>query len=102
MSVTIDIVVFDGVDELDAIAPYEVFSNAAIAVEGLRVRLVTLDTSGEVVGASGLRFQVSGQWVPGEADILVVPGGGLGSRAGVGVFGEVQRGKWAQPLHEGA
>lgn len=98
MSVTIDIVVFDGVDELDAIAPFEVFSNASFAIKDLRARLVTLDEGAHVVGSSGLRFQASGQWVPGEADILVVPGGGWSSKAEVGVFGEVQRGLWSEPL----
>ena len=94
----VDIAVFDGVDELDAIAPFEVFCNASRAIKDLQVRLVTLGEAGEVLGASGLRFQPSGKWVPGEADILVVPGGGWGTRADVGVYGEVQRGQWNVPL----
>ncbi len=98
MSTIIDIVVFNGVDELDAIAPFEVFSNASRAVSGLRTRLVTLDSEAAVVGSSGLRFQPSGVWAPGEADILVVPGGGWASKAPVGVYGEVQRGHWTEPL----
>ena len=55
----IDIVVFNGVDELDAIAPFEVFSNAARAASDLHTRLVTLDVASEVVGASGLSFRAS-------------------------------------------
>jgi len=96
--VNIDIIVFNGVDELDAIAPFEVFANASLAIKDLRTRLVTLDGTSEIVGASGLHFQASGPWVPGGADILVVPGGGWGSKADAGVFGEVQRGLWNQPL----
>jgi putative intracellular protease/amidase len=39
--VQIDIVVFDGFDELDAIGPFEVLTNAAKLGAELSVRLVT-------------------------------------------------------------
>ena len=98
MSVSIDIAVFDGVDELDVIAPFEVLSNAARAVPDVQVRLVTLEERSEVTGACGLGFSVHGRWVPGAADILIVPGGGWGTKADIGVFGEVRRGDWSRPL----
>ncbi|MDP2286969.1 MAG: DJ-1/PfpI family protein [Actinomycetota bacterium] len=94
----IDIVVFDGVDEVDAIGPFEVFSNASFAVKDLQTRLVTLGEPSEIVGSSGLRFQPHGVWRPGEAEILVVPGGGWGTKSSVGIYGEVQRGQWNEPL----
>ena len=98
MSVSIDIAVFDGVDELDAIVPFEVLSNAARAVPDVQVRLVTLEERSDVTGACGLAFSVHGRWVPGAADILIVPGGGWGTRADIGVYGEVQRGDWSRRL----
>lgn len=94
----IDIVVFDGIDEVDAIGPFEVFSNAVKAVQDVRVQLVTLTAQPSVRGSCGLEFIPHGIWNPGEADILVVPGGGWGTRADIGVYGEVQRGKWTGPL----
>jgi len=98
LAVNIDILVFNGVDEVDAIGPFEVFSNASFGAKDLQTRLVTLGEPTEIVGSSGLRFQPHAAWKPGEADILVVPGGGWGTKSNVGVYGEVQRGQWNDPL----
>jgi len=38
--------VFDGVDELDAVGPYEVFANGERAGAPIEVRLVTLEDCG--------------------------------------------------------
>lgn len=89
----IEILVFDGVDELDALGPLEVLRSAAAAGADFQVRLVSLDTTGEIQGAYGLRFGVDGSLGSlGRPDILVVPGGGWVKRAERGAWAEAQRG----------
>ena len=87
---SIEILVFDGVDELDALAPYRVLRGAIGAGADFAVRLVTLTAVDEVTASCGLRFRPDG--VLGEPDILVVPGGGWAARAEIGAWGEAQRG----------
>ncbi len=95
----VDIVVFDGVDELDALGPLEVFRRAGKAGGGITVRLVTRVVQEVVRGAHGLVFSADAVYQPG-ADILLVPGGGWSGRADVGAWGEVQRGHWLPLLAE--
>ena len=57
MTTTIDIVLFDGVDELDAVGPLEVLRGAAAAGTDLAVRLVTRELPLEVTGHHGLRMK---------------------------------------------
>jgi transcriptional regulator GlxA family with amidase domain len=90
--VRIDIAVFDGVDELDALGPLEVLRAAALSAR-LDVRLVTREHQDLVEGAFGLRFAPDGEY-DAAADVLVVPGGGWVARAPVGAWGEVQAGEW--------
>jgi len=92
-----DIVVFDGLDELDALGPFEVLRNAASAGCDLSVHLVTREHQPIVTGSHGLRFEPDGVYQPG-ADILIVPGGGWLARAEVGAWGEAQRGHWVPIL----
>lgn len=92
--VRIDIAVFDGVDEMDALGPFEVLRSAASLGAEIDVRLASRAGAGEVRGAFGLRFVPDGLYEPGEADALLVPGGGWATRSEVGVWGEVQRGDW--------
>ncbi|MEA2370169.1 MAG: hypothetical protein QOH12_563 [Solirubrobacteraceae bacterium] len=79
-TISVDIVVFDGADELDVVGPWEV-----LAAAGFEVRSVALEAAGrEVRAAHGMRFGVDGVIGPG-ADLLVAPGGGwlTGSSSGV-------------------
>jgi transcriptional regulator GlxA family with amidase domain len=85
MTTTIDVLTFDGVDELDALGPYEVFANA-----GLDVALVHLDGPREVSGAHGVRFHATAS-LRG-ADIVLVAGGGWNDRAAEGAWAQAQRG----------
>ncbi len=95
----IEIVVFDGFDELDAIGPFEVLRNAAQAVEGLDVRLVGLDGPGDVVASHGLRLVVD-HGLSDDADLDVVPGGGWHDRAPQGARFEAERGTLPRRLAE--
>ncbi len=93
----IDIPIFDGFDELDAIGPYEVFRNAAQGGGDFTVQLVTHQPTDVVAGSHGLRVVPDGHFAPG-ADMILVPGGSWLARSDVGVWGEVQRGAWLPPL----
>lgn len=85
-----EIVVFDGFDELDALAPFEVLRRAAAGGADLEAKLVTLDGTGEVTAQHGLRVGVEGKL--GEPDVLIVPGGGWNSSSPRGVRAEYERG----------
>ena len=86
------IVVFDGVDELDAIAPYEVLRAAK-----LEVSLVALDAPRTIEGGHGLRFQAPAP-IPARCDWLIVPGGGWASGAARGVRAEIASGRIAAEI----
>ena len=82
----VDIVVYDGLDEMDALGPMEVMRSAGKAGAALSVRLVTRTPQSLVTGAYGLRFVPDGTFVPGEANIIVVTGGGWVARADCGAW----------------
>ena len=88
----IDILVFDGLDEMDAWGPAEVFRSAGKRGADIQTRLVTRQAQDAVLGTYGLRFVPDGVFEPGAADVLVVPGGGWAARDEAGAWGEVQRG----------
>jgi transcriptional regulator GlxA family with amidase domain len=93
------IFVFDGVDELDAIAPYEVLVNGERAGAPIDVRLVTLEAADEVTGSHGLRVRPDGVW-DGEADLVIVPGGGWNDRGPEGAWAQAQRGDLPRAVAE--
>lgn len=98
----IRIIVFDGVDEIDFIGPYEVFRRAArlLAAEGVaevNVRLVSLRPQVQVTAASGLRFLPDGV-LEDTADVVIVPGGGWNDRSAQSLYAEVQRGLLPQKI----
>ena len=85
----VDILLYDGFDELDGIGPYEVFDYAlGYAAEGEdragRVRYVTLGDRDSVTASHGTRVGVDGTMpepdADGVPDLLVVPGGGWNAR----------------------
>ena len=91
----VQIVIFDGFDELDAIAPFEVLKTAAQLGADVHVELLTLDDAPQVIAAHGLRVCPEGRLDPDHPrpDVLLVPGGGWNSRASTGAWAEVQRGE---------
>jgi len=97
--VLIDIVTYDGLDEMDALGPLEVLRSASRDAD-LSVRLVTREAQALVTGAYGLGFRPDAVYEPGAADVLIVPGGGWAARADRGAWGEVQRGDWLPLLKQ--
>ncbi|MFB6360052.1 MAG: DJ-1/PfpI family protein [Halobacteriales archaeon] len=70
----VEILLFDGFDELDAIGPYEVLTHAGDRGADLPVRTVTIEPAETVTASHGLTIQPDGEL--GQPDLLVVPGGG--------------------------
>jgi transcriptional regulator GlxA family with amidase domain len=97
--VRIAIILFDGFDELDAIAPYEVFRHAAKLGADIDVELLTLSDVEEVTASGGLRVRPHGR-LQEAPDMVVVPGGGWNDRASQGAWTEVQRGQLTRVLGE--
>ncbi|MCW2865010.1 MAG: glutamine amidotransferase [Actinoallomurus sp.] len=93
----IQIVLFDGFDPLDVIAPYEVLYSGGTASGGaVTVELVTAEGPREVTsGTGGLALRATGTLDPVRADLVLVPG----ASGRVGKEGEVPEendGVWAQ------
>jgi transcriptional regulator GlxA family with amidase domain len=95
----IEIVVFDGFDEVDAVGPYEVLANARLAVDGLEVELVGAHGPGEVTASHGMRLVV-GSGLSDRADLVLVPGGGWMDGNPAGVRAERDRGELPARLRE--
>ncbi len=70
------IVLFDGFDPLDVIAPYEVLYAGGMVIEAaLTVELVSAEGAREVPSGSGpLSLRASARLDPQRADLVVVPG----------------------------
>jgi transcriptional regulator GlxA family with amidase domain len=81
MATDVEILLFDGFDELDAVGPYEVFDNGARRGADLNVSLVTLEPEEMILASHGLKVVPDGQL--GRPDLLVVPGGGWSDGGGV-------------------
>jgi transcriptional regulator GlxA family with amidase domain len=86
----VQVLVFDGFDELDALAPYEVFRHAG-RIGDVEVSLVTATGRDRVTGGNGVQLAGLSGWKPERADVLVVPGGGA-TRSGPGVRAELEAG----------
>jgi transcriptional regulator GlxA family with amidase domain len=82
---TIEILLFDGFDDLDAFGPFEVLSEA-----GLATRFVTIAPLERVTSSHGARVVPDG--VLGDPDLVLVPGGGWNDRGGAGAYAEARRG----------
>ncbi|HUB69567.1 MAG TPA: DJ-1/PfpI family protein [Acidimicrobiales bacterium] len=96
----VDIAVFDGVDDLDVVGPLEVLRRAQALGAGLTTRLCTREEVPYVTGAFGLAFRPDAVFEPGQATVVVVPGGGWVARAPVGAWAEVNRREWPRLIGE--
>ncbi|MFB8374346.1 DJ-1/PfpI family protein [Paenibacillus taichungensis] len=74
--ITVQIVLFDGFDLLDAIAPYEVFCSASMYMDNaLKVDLVTAEGPRPVTsGMNGLTIEANNTLDPEREGIILVPG----------------------------
>jgi transcriptional regulator GlxA family with amidase domain len=88
----IDILLFDGFDELDAVGPYEVLASARDLGAPFSVCLAGLDGTGPVVAAHGMRLLPDHAAGDRRPDLVVVPGGGWNTRGPLGVRAQVERG----------
>ncbi|WP_336319995.1 DJ-1/PfpI family protein [Streptomyces lavendofoliae] len=93
------VVLFQGVEELDLAAPYEVLSASGHFTDrDVEVRYVALDGPRTITAAFGTRLRAEHRWAPEEADLLVVPGGGYARREDPGVWAEIRRGALPRAL----
>ena len=86
----IEIVVFEGFDALDVVAPWEVFARAATMDPGFEVAVVRVDGPAVVSAANGLQLHVVDEL--GTPDALFVPGGSWVDGTDTGVPREIRRG----------
>jgi transcriptional regulator GlxA family with amidase domain len=73
-AVAVEVLLYEGFDELDGVGPYEVFETAAAFGGDIEARTVAVDDTDWVTASHGLRVGVDGRL--GDPDVLVVPGGG--------------------------
>ena len=85
----INILVFEGVDEIDFVGPLEIFRRAAKLTGKMDVHLVTLAPCAQVICAYGLRV-LPDSVLEGTPDLLIVPGGGYAGRAARGIRYEIE------------
>jgi transcriptional regulator GlxA family with amidase domain len=88
----IRVLVYDGADDIDFVAPMEVFGFAATQHAGIDVALVTLAPQAIVASAFALNVSPNGV-LTGVPDLLLVPGGGWVNHSPQGVRAEIARGK---------
>ena len=86
------ILLYDGFDELDAVAPYEVLVNGLKGSEDGDVAYVTLEGAREVTGSHGTTVHATGA-LDDDATLLGVPGGGWTDRSPQGARAEAERGE---------
>jgi transcriptional regulator GlxA family with amidase domain len=87
----IQILLYDGFDELDGIAPYEVLRTAQEYGAGIHAELVGARGAGTVTASHGTQVLVDGG-LSDTADLVMVPGGSWNSRGERGAWAEAQRG----------
>ncbi|WP_158058773.1 DJ-1/PfpI family protein [Halorussus halophilus] len=100
MTTEITILIYQGFDELDAVAPYEVFDTAATHGGDLEVSLRTLDPTDRITASHGLRIEPDGVLRDTDPDIVVVPGGGWNDRAPESAWAEAEKGDVPDALAE--
>ncbi len=101
----IQILLYDGFDELDAIGPYEVFDYAGDMSATIHVEYVTLTHTDRVTASHGTRVEPD-RTLPdpnteSSPDLLLVPGGGWNARDDdASAWAEAQRGDIPSALVE--
>lgn len=88
----IDVLLFDGFDELDAVGPFEVLASARDLGAAIDVALAGVHGDGPVTAAHGLRILPDHLAGTRRPDLYLVPGGGWNTRGPLGARAEVERG----------
>jgi transcriptional regulator GlxA family with amidase domain len=91
----VQILIYDGFDELDAVGPYEILHGA-----GFQTELATLDPVDTITASHGMKLVPHATLARAHAaegrgsgpDLLLVPGGGWRDRKPVGTHAEYERG----------
>jgi transcriptional regulator GlxA family with amidase domain len=86
-----EVLLYDGFDELDALAPWEVLEGASRQRDDLDLAQVTLDGQGQVRASHGTIITPH-RALSEQVDVLVVPGGGWNDRSEAGAWAEYERG----------
>lgn len=81
----VQILLYEGVEELDSIAPFDVLSIAGNMGGAIRTTLVSTGKPTMVTASRGLRIEVPRGWSPQDADVLIVPGGNRHDLPGSGI-----------------
>lgn len=95
----IEVLLYDGCDELDVIGPYEVLAGAGAATGRLDVRLVSATANTSITASHGARIQPHGV-LSDSADLLIVPGGGWNQEGSGGARVQVARGELPRAIAE--
>jgi transcriptional regulator GlxA family with amidase domain len=95
----IDVILFDGFDEMDVVGPLEALYIAAEIGVPVTVATVTLDHQEHVTGSHGTKLVPDGVYRRG-ADMLVFPGGRSGP--GSAIAREISSGGWFPHLEQAA
>ena len=97
--IVVDILVYDGVDEMDAMGPFEVLKVAADLGAPFTVRLVSVEESQtDIKGSHGLLFKTDTCFTPGNQNALIVCGGSWLSRKETGAYAEYRKGTVLEKL----
>jgi transcriptional regulator GlxA family with amidase domain len=92
----IEIAIYPGFDEVDAVGPFEVLSNVTHTHPELEVELVGGHGPDEIVAGHGMRV-VTAKGMSDAADLIVIPGGGW--VRGGGVREQYEQRTLAERLH---
>jgi transcriptional regulator GlxA family with amidase domain len=88
----IDLLLYQGCDELDVIGPYETLSLVDVTSGQFAVRLVTLTPTPIITAAHRTRLEPHAA-LADSPDLLIVPGGGWINHAAEGARAELARGE---------
>jgi transcriptional regulator GlxA family with amidase domain len=86
-----EVVLYDGFDELDALAPWEVLDGVAKAVGDLDIALVSLDGAAPLTASHGTVVHPH-RALSERPGLLIVPGGGWSDARAEGARAQVERG----------
>jgi transcriptional regulator GlxA family with amidase domain len=86
-----EVVLYDGFDELDALAPWEVLDGVAKGIGGLDIALVSLDGAAPITASHGTVVHPH-RALSERPDLLIVPGGGWSDGRTEGARAQVDRG----------